>query len=279
MSKAPGGACVLVVAPQPMAAVLAQRLEAGGYRTAVQDRADGVLRAVYASRPAAIALGAELDGGSALDLLSRIRDVTDTPALVVGERADEDAVVRALRAGADDYMAGPLSLDEFAARVDVLLRRATTGNRPKRGYSDELIEIDFENVSVRAAGKDVVLTPIEFRLLTAFVQNSRRMLGARELLELVWGDPDLPHARVKLYVGYLRRKLQQAGAGDPIKTARGFGYRYDSQPAPVAEVALRDVSALDPLLDELEELRGPKGQPFFPSRRARLELVRTLTAA
>jgi two-component system, OmpR family, KDP operon response regulator KdpE len=278
MDQAASEAFVLIVAPQPMAAVLAQRLEADGHRAAIQDRADGVLRAVYAGRPAAIVLGAHSDGGNTSGLLSRIRDVTSTPVLVVGESADEDAVVSALGAGADDYMAGPLRLEEFAARVEVLLRRETKGGRATRGYSDELLEIDFENVNVRAAGRDVLLTPIEFRLLTAFVQNSRRMLGTRELLELVWGDPDLPHARVKLYVGYLRRKLEQAGAGDPIKTARGFGYRYDSRPAPAAHAGLRNVSALDPVLDELEELRGPKGQPFFPSRTARLELVRSLTA-
>jgi DNA-binding response OmpR family regulator len=77
-------------------------------------------------------------------------------------------------------------------------------------------------------GRDVQLTPLEFKLLAAFVQNPGQVLSRGQLLEIVWGDPyGVSGDQVKLYVGYLRRKLVPDAPGDvPIETMRGFGYRY-----------------------------------------------------
>ena len=88
--------------------------------------------------------------------------------------------------------------------------------------------IDFAQRAVRAGGHDVLLTPLEFRLLTAFVRNPNQVLSHDQLLELVWGDErGTERDQVKLYVGYLRRKLgSTAGGESPIETMRGFGYRY-----------------------------------------------------
>jgi DNA-binding response OmpR family regulator len=83
----------------------------------------------------------------------------------------------------------------------------------------------------------VTLTPLEFKLLSAFVRNANRTLSADELLDLAWDDPDaVKRGSVKLYVSYLRRKLSEAGRADaPIETVRGFGYRYRA-PKPTATV-------------------------------------------
>ena len=92
--------------------------------------------------------------------------------------------------------------------------------------SDGLVTVDFSRASVSVGGKQVSLTPLEFRLLAAFVQNPNQVLSADRLLDIVWHDGGEARGRVKLYVAYLRRKLREAAGVEPIETVRGFGYRY-----------------------------------------------------
>ena len=95
-------------------------------------------------------------------------------------------------------------------------------------YRDRLLEVDFSQRRVRAGDEQIELTPLEFRLLTAFVDNPGQLLAHDQLLELAWGgDRGTSRDQVKLYVGYLRRKLAAAGVPPAaIETVRGFGYRY-----------------------------------------------------
>jgi len=90
------------------------------------------------------------------------------------------------------------------------------------------VSIDFPQRAVQAGGQRVALTPLEFRLLAAFVRNPNQVLSHEQLLELAWGSAGAAERdQVKLYVGYLRRKLGgPEGAESPIETMRGFGYRY-----------------------------------------------------
>jgi DNA-binding response OmpR family regulator len=122
----------------------------------------------------------------------------------------------------------PFGRQELLARVEALLRRAGMGADVAEAYRDELIELDFGQRRVRVRGDPVSLTPLEFRLLGAFVRHPGQLLSRDQLLELVWGDPSARSGdEVKLYVGYLRRKLDAAaGAGSAIETVRAFGYRY-----------------------------------------------------
>jgi DNA-binding response OmpR family regulator len=203
-------------------------LERAGHE--VVEAADGkeCLRALYERRPELVLLDVGMPALDGWKTLERIREVTDVPVLLLTARADELDRVRGLRAGADDYVSKPFGRQELLARVDALLRRAGTPAEPQPVYSDDVLEIDFGQRSVTANGRPVELTPLEFRLLAAFVRHPGQVLSHDQLRELVWGDPD-SHSRdqVKLYVGYLRRKLDGAVAGDPpIETLRGFGYRY-----------------------------------------------------
>jgi DNA-binding response OmpR family regulator len=95
-------------------------------------------------------------------------------------------------------------------------------------YADELLEVDFAQRRVRANGAEVELTPLEFRLLTAFVDHPGQLLEHEQLLLLVWGgERGSSRDQVKLYVGYLRRKLGAAGVPPGvIESVRGYGYRY-----------------------------------------------------
>jgi DNA-binding response OmpR family regulator len=203
-------------------------LERAGYE--VLEAADGreCLRVMYERRPELVVLDVGMPALDGWETLMRIREVADVPVLLLTARGDELDRVRGLRAGADDYVPKPFGRQELLARVEALLRRSRSVTPIRSGYSDDLIEIDFDQRTVTARGRPVELTPLEFRLLAAFVQHPGQVLSHDQLLELAWGDAD-SHSRdqVKLYVGYLRRKLDgAAGAGPAIESVRGFGYRY-----------------------------------------------------
>jgi len=135
--------------------------------------------------------------------------------------------VRALRAGADDYMTKPFGVAELVARSEALLRRRRSGEDAPSRYVDSLVEVDLQAAEARAGGVPLQLTPLEFRLLTAFVRNPNQVLSPDQLLAMAWGDSGFARERVKIYVGYLRSKFREAGVEDaPIETVRGFGYRY-----------------------------------------------------
>jgi DNA-binding response OmpR family regulator len=203
-------------------------LERAGHE--VSEAADGRagLRALYSSPADLVILDVtmpELDGWATLE---RIRDVSEVPVLMLTARADELERVRGLAGGADDYVAKPFGRQELVARVQALLRRSGARREEAQAYADDLITIDFAQRAVTYDGREVPLTPLEFRLLSAFARHPNQVLSREQLLELVWGSaygvsPD----QVKLYVGYLRRKLDpDAPDRPPIETVRGFGYRY-----------------------------------------------------
>jgi DNA-binding response OmpR family regulator len=202
----------------------------------VVEAADGreCVRAFYERRPELVVLDVRmplLDGWAALE---RIREVADVPILMLTARGEELDRVRGLRAGADDYVQKPFGRQELLARVEALLRRAGSSSKVQSTYADGLVEIDFAQRTATADGRPLDLTPLEFRLLAAFVKHPDQILSHDQILELVWGD-SASHSRdqVKLYVGYLRHKLRDAaGADPPLETVRGFGYRYLSRRRP-----------------------------------------------
>src|SRR6478609_10828384 len=186
------------------------------------------LREFHSWRPDLVVLDVsmpELDGWNVLD---RIRDMSAVPVLMLTARGDELERVRGLQAGADDYVVKPFGKQELVARVQALLRRAGARGGEQESYADDRLTIDFAQRAVTFDGAEIALTPLEFKLLAAFVRHPRQVLSRDQLLELVWGDAyGVSGDQVKLYVGYLRRKLSPEDATRvPIETVRGFGYRY-----------------------------------------------------
>ena len=199
-------------------------LERAGYE--VDEAPDGKqgLRALYAGAPDLVVLDVtmpELDGFATLE---RIRDLSDVPVLMLTARGQELEKVRGLKGGADDYVVKPFGRQELLARVQALLRRAADPARPAERYEDGAVAIDFARSEVHVDGRPVPLTPLEFRLLAAFVRHPNHVLSHDQLLELAWRDQGVSREQVKLYVGYLRRKLGERA--DLVDTVRGFGYRY-----------------------------------------------------
>jgi len=223
-------ATILVVDDDADTRGLVRRLlERAGY--GVREAEDGLagLRELFALTPDLVLLDVTMPGLDGWATLERIREVSEVPVVMLTARDTEVERVRGLSHGADDYVAKPFGRQELVARVHALLRRVGTASaEATESYADAYLEIDFKQHLVRVAGRDVALTPLEFRLLAAFVRHPNQVLSHDQLLELVWGDSfGVSRDQVKLYVGYLRRKLGlDDPAAVPIETVRGFGYRY-----------------------------------------------------
>jgi len=203
-------------------------LERAGYDVLEAPDGNEGLRIFYAEHPDIVVLDVSMPGLTGWDVLERIRELSDAPVIMLTARAEELDKVRGLRAGADDYVTKPFGRQELLARVEAQLRRRPAGSREPETYADSFVAIDFPQRSVTAGAREVSLTPLEFRLLAAFVRNPNQVLTHDQLLELAWGSAGAAERdQVKLYVGYLRRKLGEPEEGNsPIETMRGFGYRY-----------------------------------------------------
>jgi len=207
--------------------LLRELLERAGHQVSVAPDGHAGLRELYAGSVDLVILDVAMPGLDGWATLERIREVTDTPVLMLTARDAELERVRGLQGGADDYVVKPFGRQELVARVDVLLRRERSRSEQDT-YADARLTISFAQRAVRYDEREVVLTPLEYRLLSAFVGHPNHVLSHDQLRELVWGDT-LATSRdeVKLYVGYLRRKLApDPPRSTPIETVRGFGYRY-----------------------------------------------------
>jgi DNA-binding response OmpR family regulator len=213
---------------QDIRQLLRALLERAGY--VVDEAEDGraALRILFTTPPALVILDVTMPDMDGYETLERIRDLSEVPVLMLTARTQELEKVRGLSAGADDYVAKPFGRQELLARVQALLRRSGGKSEVVETYADDFVQVDYGQRRIIVEGRDVQLTPLEFKLLAAFVQNPNLVLSRDQLLELVWGDPyGVSGDQVKLYVGYLRKKLvPDAPESAPIETVRGFGYRY-----------------------------------------------------
>jgi DNA-binding response OmpR family regulator len=202
-------------------------LKRAGFDTTCAAEGREALRLMYGTQPAGVVLDIgmpDLDGWQTLD---RIRDVSDVPVLFLTAHDTEFEKVRGLRSGADDYVTKPFSRAELVARTELLLRRHSPKAEVTPVIDDGRVRIDIAQRTVLVDGNEVTLTPLEFRLLATFVRHPNQVLSRDQLLQLVWDDAGVGSGdQVKLYVGYLRRKLAAVSNADLIDTVRGFGYRY-----------------------------------------------------
>ena len=166
-----------------------------------------------------------LDG---LDLVLKIRESSDIPALVLTVRQEERDKVRLLDAGADDYVTKPFGIAELLARVRALLRRRDSqAGAALSEWGD--ITVDRETRTIRKAGRGVHLTPTEYALLLKLLEKPGGVWTHRQLLSAIWGSSEgVTNDTLRVHMGGLRRKLED----DPnrprwILTEPWVGYRFN----------------------------------------------------
>jgi two-component system response regulator MprA len=204
---------------------LRRALTLGGYEVEAAEDGRQALARLASSAPDAVVLDVGLPEVDGLEVCRRLRGAGDrTPILMLTARASVSDRIDGLDAGADDYLVKPFDLGELKARIRALLRRSTNGGDPDSLSFAEL-RLDSGRHGVAVDNEFVELTRTEYQLLELLMLNPRTVLTHSVIYERVWGYDFGPASNaLRVYVGYLRRKLQQAGARDLIHTVRGVGY-------------------------------------------------------
>jgi two-component system, OmpR family, KDP operon response regulator KdpE len=203
-------------------------LESHGFRIhEAETGAQGVGEAAN-RRPDLVILDLGLPDMDGVEVVRKIREWSALPVIVLSARATETDKVAALDAGADDYLTKPFGLGELLARIRVALRHAQAGAQDKGGvFSVANLKVDLAQRHVHVDGKEVHLTPIEYRLLAVLVRHAGKVLTHRQLLKEVWGPGYVERSHyLRVHMAALRHKLE----ADPARprfllTEAGVGYR------------------------------------------------------
>ncbi len=190
------------------------------------ESAEAALELVAHRRPSLLVVDVGLPGMSGIELCRRLRDLgTDVPILILSARDQVGDRVAGLQAGGDDYLVKPFALDELVARVQALLRRVRTDPVGTDVVAVGPLWVDDARRIASVHGERLDLSRREFDLLSTLASNADLVLSRIRLLELVWGyDFEVETNVVDVFIGYLRRKLDAAGAPGMIKTVRGVGF-------------------------------------------------------
>ena len=206
-------------------------LETQNYQYHTAKTGAGALLDAASYRPDIIILDLGLPDMDGVEVIQKVRGWTNTPIIVVSARSEDQDNVDALDAGADDYLTKPFSIDELLARLRVALRRVRAEGE-KLGeesstYQNGDLKIDYIAGCVYVEGKEVHLTPIEYKLLCLLAKNTGKVLTHNYILKEVWGSTlasDTPSLRV--FMATLRKKIEENPAQPRyIQTHIGVGYR------------------------------------------------------
>jgi len=227
---------ILLIEDEPqMRRFLRITLQSQGYRLVESETgSDGLLQAA-ARNPDVVLLDLGLPDMDGLAVTERLREWTQTPIIVISAREQEQDKVKALDAGADDYLTKPFSAGELMARIRVAMRHVV---RQRTGQSEPVftvrnLRVDLAQRQVFLDDQEVHLTPIEYKLLTVLIRHAGRVITHRQLLMEVWGPGHVEEVQyLRVYMTQLRHKLET----DPARpkfflNEPGVGYRlqYDGE--------------------------------------------------
>ncbi len=224
-----GGERILVVDDEPdIVALVAYHLAKSGYSVSTATSGPDGLALARRDKPSLVVLDLMLPGLSGLDVMQQLRADQETAriaVLMLTARREESERIEGLTLGADDYLTKPFSPQELVLRVGAILRRLKSGESEASEVQEVgPLRIDRTAHRVTVEGRDIELTPTEYKLLTLLAERKGRVQPRTMLLEVVWeAAPDIQTRTVDMHVQRLRAKL--GGAGDLIETVRGFGYR------------------------------------------------------
>jgi two-component system KDP operon response regulator KdpE len=228
---------VLVVEDEPhIVRGLSIILRGAGYAVEAAETKAKALASLAARPPDALVLDLVLPDGSGLEVCEDVRRWSRLPILVLSAVGDEREKVRALDAGADDYVTKPFGTDELLARLRAVLRRSEPTDGERRTLEIGELMIDLADRRVARGGTEIHLTPIEFDLVRVLAQNEGRLVTHRQLLQEVWGPQYGKETHyLRVHVAHIRAKVER----DPSRpryliTEPGVGYRLRDGDAAVS---------------------------------------------
>jgi two-component system, OmpR family, KDP operon response regulator KdpE len=233
MTETPGAGTtepplILVVDDEPpIRRFLRVALEAQHYRVVEAATAQEAIAQAATRAPELVLLDLGLPDLDGFEVVRRLREWSAVPVIVLSARGREDDKIRALDAGADDYVTKPFATGELLARMRAALRRHARGDDAAAVVECDELRIDLGRRQVTVAGAEVRLTPIEYRLLVALARHPGRVLTHEHLLREVWGPGyTTQHHYLRVYMAQLRHKLEREPSRPRwLLTEPGVGYR------------------------------------------------------
>jgi two-component system KDP operon response regulator KdpE len=199
-----------------------------GHKTLVAKDRQNALREIQTRNPDIILLDLGLPDGDGKELIKTIRSLLSTPIIIVSARSDEDEIIAALDAGADDYVTKPFSTNELLARVRSTQRRFLVHQTSDSIIRCNEIVIDIENFTLLKNNRPLKLTPTEFNLLKYLMLHRNQVLPHTKILKEVWGisyQNEMQYLRT--YINALRKKIETSTTLPVyIQTELGIGYRF-----------------------------------------------------
>jgi two-component system KDP operon response regulator KdpE len=223
----PNSTRVLVVDDEPeIVRGLSAVLRDAGFSVDSASTKAAALAAVSTRPPEAIVLDLVLPDGNGVEVCREVRSWSSLPILVLSAVGDEREKVRALDAGADDYVTKPFGTEELLARLRAILRRSPEAGSAPRVEIGQLV-IDLEDRTVQRDGSEVHLTPIEFDLLRVLARYPGRLVTQRQLLQEVWGPQYVDESHyLRVHIAHIRAKLEPDSSRPRyLITEPGVGYR------------------------------------------------------
>jgi len=225
---------ILLVDDEPaIAETVRAYLEAEGYTVQTASDGPGALTLARSFHPDIIVLDLMLPGLDGLEVLRRLRQISDVYVLLLTAKTHETDKVVGLTMGADDYVTKPFSPRELVARVKALLRRGRSSGAGDAVLIFHRLRLDPQARRVWKDAASIELTPLEFDLLYALARYRGRVLSREQLIEQVWGYDYYGEDRVvDVHLGRIRKKIEDDAATPRlIVTVRGAGYRFEDEPA------------------------------------------------
>jgi DNA-binding response OmpR family regulator len=220
---------LLIDQDRELLTILKLALECKGFSViTARDGREGI-RTAYQNHPQAIILDVMMDNSEGWTTCQRLRQVCDTPILILSATAREEDIVKGLSLGADDYLTKPCDFGELGARIRAHIRRSSHArDHEHRIYDDGSLRVDLESGTVARRGKTVHLTPTETSLLMHLVGQRGRIVPHSELMVQVWGPEYATEiSYLGVYIRYLRRKLEDDPARPRyIRSRYSIGYYF-----------------------------------------------------
>lgn len=223
---APGPLVLVVEDEAPVRRFVRAALAGHGYRVVEAAGVRETEQLAPGHNPDVFLLDLGLPDGDGVDLTRRIREWSRAPIIVISARGREEDKVDALDAGADDYLTKPFGVNELLARLRVALRHARATSEQRQVLEAGPLRIDLARREVTVSGREVHLTPTEYRVLALLAQHAGKVLTHRQILREVWGPNATEAHYVRVQMAELRKKIE-ADAARPrlLVTEAGVGYR------------------------------------------------------